>query len=196
MENDLFGPPAAGSAANVTHNLFFGLMPNEATRDRIAEVVAQLQSQQGAPRGRWLKPHRYHLTLHYLGSFQPLRADIVTSAGEAAAQLDCPAFDLVLDQAGAFPRNRVGWLGCGHVDAGLGQLWDSLRLALAKTHVKVEGATRFQPHVTVLRDAQDAMQPGPVTPVQWPVDDFVLVDSQLGSRNVYEVLGRWSLRRG
>lgn len=191
MIQDLFGAPAH-SGAGVTHNLFFGLMPNAATQERMSHAVERLRTRH-ATHGRWLKPHRYHLTLHYLGSFQPLREDLVASAMDAASRVNAARFDLVLDQAGAFPRNRVGWLGADRTDPGLQQLWDQLRQELTRAHVKIEGASQFKPHVTVLRDAKDVLPVGPIEPIHWPVREFVLVDSQLGSRNVYEPLGSWTL---
>ena len=191
MQTDLFSTHSS-SGDGIAHNLFFGLIPDDATCKRMSAAVDHLRSHHG-PHGRWLKPHRYHMTLHFLGSFQPLPEDIVASARVAAAQVRSPAFDLVLDQAGSFARNRVGWLGCAHVDASLHQLWEGLRQALAHVRVKIDGTPQFKPHVTVLRDARDALPPQPITPIVWPVRQFVLIDSQLGSRNVYEPLGSWPL---
>ncbi|HEV8694723.1 MAG TPA: RNA 2',3'-cyclic phosphodiesterase [Lysobacter sp.] len=191
MQTDLFSTPPSGGGG-IAHNLFFGLMPDDGTSKRMSAAVERLRSQH-APHGRWLKSHRYHMTLHFLGSFQPLREDLVANACKAAAGVRSPAFDLVLNQAGSFPRNRVGWLGCAQTDASLQHLWEGLRQALAQKHVKVDGASQFKPHVTVLRDAKDALPLQPIEPIVWPVRQFVLVDSQLGSRNVYEPLGSWPL---
>ena len=191
MQSDLFRKPPSGGAG-VTHNLFFGLVPDGATCKRMSGAVERLRAEH-APHGRWLKPHRYHMTLHFLGSFQPLHADMVANACKAGAGVRSPAFDLVLDQAGAFPRNRVGWLGCAQTDAPVLQLWESLRQALTQARVKIDGTFSFKPHVTVLRDARDVLPSQSIEPIVWPVREFVLIDSQLGSRNIYEPLGRWPL---
>lgn len=192
MHTDLSGKSPHAGSDHLAHNLFFGLMPDEATCKRMGNAVEQLRAQH-APHGRWLKPHRYHMTLHFLGSFHPLREDLVETARRAAAEVRASAFDMVLDQAGAFKRNRVGWLGCTQTDAGLQGLWEQLRQALTRADVKIDGAPRFVPHVTVLRDAHEALATQPVEPIVWPVREFVLIDSQPGGRNVYEPLGRWPL---
>lgn len=190
MQAELFSSHPSGDG--IAHNLFFGLMPDDTTCKRMAEAVDRLRSHH-APHGRWLKPHRLHMTLHFLGSFQPLPEDLVAHARNAASEVQAPAFNLVLDQAGSFARNRVGWLGCSQLDAGLQQLWEGLRQALGKARVKIDGAQQFKPHVTVLRDAREPLPPQPIEPIVWPVRKFVLIDSQLGSRNVYEAMGSWQL---
>ena len=48
---------------------------------------------------------------------------------------------------------------------------------------------------TVLRDARRPLPPTPVEPpLCWPVDSFVLIHSELGARNAYTEMGRWTLR--
>lgn len=190
MRTDRPGKPHAGK--NITHNLFFGLLPDGATRERIVSASERLRAQH-ALRGRWLKPERYHLTLLFLGRFRPLRESLVAASREAADRIRSPAFDLVLDRAGAFTHNGVGWLGCARTDPGLQQLRERLAQSLAERHVEVEDAARFHPHVTVLRDASDVLPPGEIEPIVWPVREFVLIDSQHGARNVFEHAGQWPL---
>lgn len=187
-------PPGVRSRPGdgVTHNLFFGLVPDPVTRERMAGAVARLRAQHEAP-GRWLGPDRYHMTLHFLGNFQRLQEDLVDAARHAAALVRAPPFDIVLDQAGAFPRNRVGWLGMRQANAGLHGLWDSLSEALARVQVRMDRAPHFKPHVTVLRDAREALPVQQVDPIVWPVREFVLIDSQLGRHNAYVPMGSWRL---
>ncbi|GAB3383397.1 RNA 2',3'-cyclic phosphodiesterase [Lysobacter fragariae] len=193
MQTDLFPDPTQrGDNARDTHNLFFALVPDETTCRQMEAVTGDLRTR-GAAQGRWLNPRRFHMTLHFLGTFHPLREDIVAGARKAADGLRESAFELTLDRAGGFARNRVGWLGSATVEPRLQQLWEQLRLALAREQLKVEGASRFVPHVTVLRDANGPLVEQAVAPIHWPVREFVLIDSQLGSRNVYQQLGRWSL---
>jgi 2'-5' RNA ligase len=52
----------------------------------------------------------------------------------------------------------------------------------------------FTAHVTLARDTRRAVGSLELPPIDWPVDDFVLVRSRpspQGSR--YEVIGRWNL---
>lgn len=187
MHQDLFGQGPA-----VAHNVFFGLMPDDATRTRMTEAVASLRERHD-PQGRWLKPARYHLTLHFLGTFAELPEDRIAAAMHAADGLRSPRFELVLDRAGHF-SGGVGWLGSAHIDPPLQQLWEELRQALAREHVATKGHARFVPHVTVLRDARRPLPEEPITPIRWPVREVVLIDSVLGASNEYRPLGRWPLR--
>jgi 2'-5' RNA ligase len=84
-----------------SHRLFFALWPAAALRKRIATTVAGLGD--NAPGGRRLNPDRYHLTLRFLGDFQPLRQSVLDDAIVAAGSIRLPPFDLVLDLAGSFP---------------------------------------------------------------------------------------------
>lgn len=186
MHQDLFG-----SSQPVAHNVFFGLMPDGATRGRMEETVESLRVAHD-PQGRWLKSARYHMTLHFLGTFSELPEDRIEAAIRAAEGLHAPAFDLVLDRAGSF-SGGIGWLGCARTEPPLQHLWDELRQALAREHVSTKGHARFTPHVTVLRDSRKAMPDVPIEPIRWTIHEVMLIDSQLGERNEYRPLGRWRL---
>lgn len=190
MHDDLFAPASGAAHERITHNLFFALVPDDATRDEMAATVALLRSRH-APQGRWLKPARYHMTLHFLGSYSELPSEHVAAACEAAGRVQLPAFDLALDRAGHFAQG-IGWLGC-EADGPLLQLWEELHRALAHARVGVRGHAAFKPHVTVLRDARGPLPMEPIAPIAWPVREFVLIDSLLGERNEYRPLGRWKL---
>lgn len=185
---DLFGSAARPATQ---HNLFFALVPDDAMRRQMARTVEHLRSTH-APHGRWLKPERYHLTLHFLGTFSDLPAERIASACKAAEAVGVPAFDLMLDRAGHFSQG-IGWLGCAQTGAPLQRLWEELRKALAHARIGVQGHAAFKPHVTVLRDARNAWAEQPIEPVTWSVREFMLIDSVLGSHSEYRTLGRWSL---
>ena len=72
----------------MSHNLFFALWPDDDVRARIASAARQLKKAH-APRGRWIEPHRYHLTLRYLGAHAT-----VPDALLAAAQRQLPAHEV------------------------------------------------------------------------------------------------------
>ena len=79
-----------GNDADATpHRLFFALWPDPALRKRIATTVAGLE-RDNAPGGRRLNPDRYHLTLQFLGDFQPLRQSVVDAAIVAADSMRLP----------------------------------------------------------------------------------------------------------
>jgi len=187
MQGDLpgFAPVQA------THNLFFALSPAAATRAAIAAAVEALRAEDD-PRGRWLKPPRYHLTLQFLGTFEQPPADLVARAVAAAAQVSLPTFDFTLDVVGSFgARSMPVWLGCQEPPPALLQLHDALGAALARLGCRTHGTSRLVPHVTILRDAERALRQPLARPIAWHVDEFVLVDSR--PPDPYRVVGRWPL---
>jgi 2'-5' RNA ligase len=176
-----------------SHRLFFALWPAAALRKRIATTVAGLE-RDNAPGGRRLNPDRYHLTLRFLGDFQPLRQSVLDDAIVAAGSIRLPPFDLVLDLAGSFPKAGVCWLGARTAPATMEQLWNELGRAFTSARVQVRSAPAFSPHLTVLRDVRRPLPPTPIQPLSWPVREFVLVDSVSGTHPAYRVLGRWPLQ--
>jgi 2'-5' RNA ligase len=187
QQPDLLAP--VGDEA--VHRLFFALSPDTGLRQRIADVSLQLEREH-APGGRALKPDRYHLTLQFLGDFQPLRPSVVDAARQAADSVRLPAFELSLDHAGSFPGSNVWWLGTHGVAPGLQALWDALGVALARAGVQVKSSQRFAPHLTIRRDVRRQIEPLALEPLRWTVRDFVLFDSMPGEP--YEVLHRRRLQ--
>jgi 2'-5' RNA ligase len=185
--------PLGNDADATPHRLFFALWPDAALRGRIASTVAGLE-RDNAPGGRRLNPDRYHLTLQFLGDFQPLRQSVVDAAIAAADSIRLPGFDLVLDRVGSFPKAGVCWLGASAPPEALRQLWDGLGSALAIARVQVKSASAFSPHLTVLRDVHRPLPSTPIEPLPWPLREFVLIDSVSGAHPTYRLLGRWPLR--
>jgi 2'-5' RNA ligase len=176
------------------HNLFFALWPDEPVRALISSVAESLHSSP-VRRGRWIKPHRYHLTPAFLGEHAALPAALVERACAAAEGVRASAFDLVLDIAGSFGKTRIpGWLGCSAEPPALRALFEELSQALRTQGCRVRGGDRFVPHVTVLRDADQALRADLQTPVSWRVDEFVLIASRTLPPAPYRLLGRWQLR--
>lgn len=194
QQDSLFGP--APTAHPDIHRLFFALMPDAATRERIAGLAPALRQQYGGG-GRLIGAHRYHMTLQFLGDFDALPQAIAERAIAAAQTLHLPAFELSLDRAGSFRNKAVPWwLGCEHPAPGLTELWERLGVALAKAGVRIESGHRAHaPHVTILRDAERALAPTPIEPIVWRVDRFVLVHSYLPAqgRADYTELAAWAL---
>ncbi|RPE81885.1 RNA 2',3'-cyclic phosphodiesterase [Vulcaniibacterium tengchongense] len=189
---DLFPAPAP----QPLHRLFFALWPDDALRAQAAGVAAELRRRHGND-GRLLNPRRYHLTLRFLGDFPgELPASALAGARAAGDAVRAPAFELVLDRAGSFGRNRSipWWLGCAPDHAALQALWRRLGEALAQRRLRdASGHRTLAPHLTVVRDARRALPETPIVPLHWRVDRFVLVHSELGQRNAYTLLGEWPL---
>jgi 2'-5' RNA ligase len=193
-QSSLFGDPAPRERTDL-HRLFFALWPQDEVRAALQAAARGIESAR-QPGGRMIGAHRYHLTMQFLGDFDQLPEDIVERAKTAAAVVNAAAFDLHVNQAGSFKNNSIPWwLGCDRQPAELATLWDRLGVALAKTGVRIKAGHRADaPHITIVRDANAHLHPPvAIEPIVWRVADFVLIHSQLGSRNAYNVLGQWSL---
>jgi 2'-5' RNA ligase len=190
--SELFPARAAPARPGGAHRLFFALWPAQPVRDGIAATVDRLARTYTFD-GRRLRPDRYHMTLQFLGDIPPdQREDVVARAGAAAAEVDSPAFDLVLDHAGGFPNARVWWLAPASAPDGLRQLWDALGVALLHAGQKPKASPGFSPHLTIVRDVGTRLASTPIEPVRWRIDRFVLIDSQ--PPKPYKVVGDWALR--
>jgi 2'-5' RNA ligase len=175
MQQSPLLPEADGPASH----LFFALCPDAALRESIVGVVETLEL--GQPMGgRALHPDRHHLTLQYLGEFQPLPPSLVEAAKAAATKVCVPGFELLLDQVGSFPGSRVGWLGPRAIPQGLSRLWHALDNALASAGVQVRSSAAFKPHLTIRRDVDRLIVSSPIDALRWPVRDFVLIESRPG----------------
>lgn len=173
--------------------MFFALWPDAATRAAIAAATANLEPGLGG--GRRIAPHRYHLTLPFLGEHPADCAAVVAAARRAAAFVRAPAFELVLDRAGSFPiATAPCFLGCRHAAPALHALWDGLENALAAEAVPVRASRERVPHVTVLRGAKPPWPDTPLSPpIRWAVRDFHLLRSDLQGGFAYDVLAGWPL---
>jgi 2'-5' RNA ligase len=187
MQNELPGL----EPVRAVHNLFFALSPPASTRASIAAAADALRTAEASV-GRWLKPPRYHLTLQFLGEYAHVPADLLARAIESAAQVTLARFSFELDIVGSFGARRMPlWLGCSEIPAELLRLHEALGKALARHACRTHGATRLVPHVTILRDAEQALHRRLSEPITWRVDEFVLIDSQ--PPDPYRVVGRWPL---
>jgi len=183
--------PGGGRApSRVSHNLFFALRPDEGVRDRIEAVARQLKGEL-APAGRWLKPHRYHMTLCYLGAHAHVPDELIANALSAGDGVRAPAFAFDLDVAGSFANPSIPWwVGCRETSPALAVLWDAISAGLSSHS---GGDAHRVPHVTILRNADRRLPQTSIAPIPWSVDDFVLIDSLIGPEPKHTVLRRWRL---
>ncbi|KZC34560.1 MULTISPECIES: RNA 2',3'-cyclic phosphodiesterase [Rhodanobacter] len=188
---DLLGGNNAQPAE--VHRLFLALLPDAATRAQLAQAAAALRSGQPGLRARWVKPARYHVTLHFLGDHASLRQDVVAAATAAAQRLRTPSFEWVLDQAAGFRgRQPPCILRSASVPAPLQQLWHELRHALLLAGQGRRLEAGFTPHVTLAYSHGVVLDATPVAPLVWPVDRVALLHSVVGQAD-YHVLAEWPL---
>lgn len=187
---DLFGAPTPAPR----HRLFFALFPNDRERERIAAIAGALHD--GMPRARWIRPQRYHLTLHYLGESEGRREDLIARALDAAAGFHADAFAVELDHLRALgnPRRPALALAASRVPAELERFWRGLQERLIRAGALRQAGRGFVPHLTLAYvDPEPAL--ATVAPVVLRPGEFHLIHSVEGQAD-YETLGRWPVGGG
>ena len=154
--------------------LFFASWPPPAVAKALAQWAREAQQGCG---GRATREEAIHLTLAFLGEADPQGALAKARAARGRAT------SLMIDTARYWNHNRIVWVGPGKVPPELAELARTL------------GETReFAGHVTLLRKARPPAQLPPLLPLEWPVREFLLVNSNLGPEGPsYEVLERFAL---
>ncbi|HUX30578.1 MAG TPA: RNA 2',3'-cyclic phosphodiesterase [Thiobacillus sp.] len=168
-----------------TLRLFFALWPDDATRAALNRAGKWLHQHWG---GRRMRADTLHITLAFLGSTPAGQLDALAACAD---MVRTDAFELVLDQAGYWRHNRIGWLGVNQTPQHL-ELVGALNTALQGGGFAVD-ARPHVPHVTLLRNSAGG-EALPCEPVHWPVRDFVLVVSRREADGMhYDVIRRWPL---
>ncbi len=166
--------------------LFFALWPDDKTRDALYRTGKWLHKHWG---GRLMRRDTLHVTLAFLGSTPVERLEALMACADA---VQGDSHELLLDQAGYWLHNRIGWLGASALPSQYTELVAHLNGALASAGFPVDTRPHV-PHVTLLRNTVG----GDVTacdPVDWTIGDFVLVKSVTDPEGArYEVLRRWPL---
>ncbi|MGD0116161.1 MAG: RNA 2',3'-cyclic phosphodiesterase [Dehalococcoidia bacterium] len=125
-------------------------LPPEAL-DALGRIQAELR-ERGAGRLRWVRPEGIHLTLKFLGSVAPDRAQRVADA-LAAAIVEPFTLALRFDRLGSFGgrmRLRVVWVGLEGDVEELAALAETVEKALRPLGFPRENRP-FAPHLTLAR---------------------------------------------
>jgi 2'-5' RNA ligase len=174
------------AAAPDTLRLFFALWPDDATRDSLDRTGKWLHQHWG---GRRMRAGTLHITLAFLGSTPAEQLEALVACADTVSS---NAFELVLDQAGYWRHNRIGWLGASQTPPPYIELVGALNAGLRGAGYSVD-ARAHVPHVTLLRNSVGGEVPE-CEPVCWPISDFVLVASRRESDGMhYDVIRRWPL---
>jgi len=180
------GQTESSPAQPDTLRLFFALWPDDATRDALNQAGKWLHQHWG---GRRMRADTLHITLAFLGSTPVSQLEFLFACAEAV-QTD--AFELVLEQAGYWRHNRIGWLGARQTPPQHVELVGALNAALQAAGYSVDTRPHV-PHATLLRNSAGGEVPE-CTPVHWPISDFVLVASRREDDGMhYDVIRRWPL---
>ncbi|HVB47419.1 MAG TPA: RNA 2',3'-cyclic phosphodiesterase [Burkholderiales bacterium] len=169
--------------------LFFALWPPAPAAAALARWAAETQRETG---GRVARSETIHLTLAFLGEVEDQRLQSALAAGQAAGGAP---HSLSIDQVRYWEHNRVVWVGPRETPVPLGALAGALRTELLREGFALEKRS-FQAHVTVIRNARAPGARPPFPVIAWPVEEFVLVRSELsGDGSDYECVERFALGR-
>ncbi|SAK73941.1 2'-5' RNA ligase [Caballeronia glebae] len=184
--------PARERSERLTDSLFFALYPDAAAAARIADLAARLRIGHKL-RAKAIPADRLHLTLHHLGAFAGVPADVAAQARAAASQIALPSIDVTLDRIESFSGRRAkrALVLSGDVTESLDALEQTLGAALQAAGIVLSRHPHFAPHVTLLYDEHRVARQC-VEPIAWTAREFALVRSLLG-KSQYEVLARWPL---
>ncbi len=158
--------------------LFVAIVPPDAVKDAAA----------GFPSAEGVKPVRreqLHLTLRFVADFPE---DAIDGLVDRLSRIDAPRFELAVGPWGRF-GHRVAWLAVAP-EAPVVALADAVDAAVRVEPSVPRRDQPFRPHLTVARLAKfspvrarqllDAAPPLP--PLTWPVEELVLVRSQLSNQ--------------
>jgi len=177
-------------AAEATRRIFFALWPE-------AAVARQLHALGGAAHavcgGRRMRLDTLHMTLAFLGDVDAARFDAACAAADEIAQkLGAGDTPMLIDRLAHWKHNHIVWAGCDEAPAAVGALAVELAAALRQRGFQLDSRP-FAAHVTLLRNARCGGELPPMAAFEWPVRDFVLVQSQLDPAGAqYEIVRRWA----
>lgn len=154
--------------------LFFASWPPEEAAEALVRWAREARRACG---GRIARRESVHLTLAFLGDANP------EAAMAHARSIRLPGTTLCIEQARYWVHNRIVWVGPVRTPPELAALSRELGEARA-----------YEAHVTLLRKARAGAPLPPLPAVEWPVREFVLVNSTLSAEGPsYDVLGRYAL---
>ena len=164
--------------------LFFALWPDDRLRASLERLGIDLAAR---AEGKAVPAAKVHMTLAFLGE---VPADRFPAATDAASRVPGEAFELMLDEVGAFRPARVAWAGSSAGHPALTALQSRLAAELRTEGFELESRP-FAAHVTLVRRISRPVAREAVKPLAWRARDFALVASNTG-KGTYEVKRSWS----
>lgn len=171
---------------DVTQRLFFALWPGAEVREGLARLSRQHAGKTGKP----VRVENLHITLAFLGPVGlPVRECIEAGADTVQGR----SFTFVLNQMGWWPRPRVLWTGPSEVPEALSSLVGDLKQLCQNCGLEPERRP-YRAHLTLARKVGKAPRSQAIEAIQWPVNEFCLVQSRtLPTGAEYAVLRTWPL---
>jgi len=174
-----------------TRRIFFALWPDPAVAQALDSLAAAAHAVCG---GRRMRRDTLHLTLAFLGDVDAAQFDVARAvADEVSHKVGAGGTALRIDRLACWKHNHIVWAGCDSVPDAVAELAEQLGTGLRQRGFKLDRRP-FAAHVTLLRNAQCGGDLPVPAAFDWPVREFVLVQSRLGPDGArYEIVGRWPL---
>jgi 2'-5' RNA ligase len=169
--------------------LFFALMPDEASANRLARFAEDFIREQDLV-ATPIKPNRLHIALHHLGARKRSSGSLLYGAKLAGQAVAAAGLTLSFDAVG---RLSCGVLGLTSSDKALAQVHESLGALLAKNGLRA--VTPRPPHIVLAQCAAN-LPLTVMTPLTVSVTGLALLRGEgTAYRNNFQVLRRWPLNR-
>lgn len=162
------------TASETRQRLFFALWPAPELQRELAERGREAL---GNRRARRVPAANLHVTLAFLGEVD---ADFRACAEAAAARVTAAPFTLSLDRLGYWGRRGLLWAGPSAQPEAVERLAADLNAVLADDCGHDPDRRPFRAHVTLARKVPKMPGRMAIEPLEWPVERFVLVASELG----------------
>lgn len=176
------------SDSEATQRLFFALWPPPEVQGALARRAREALD---GRRARLVPQENVHLTLAFLGEVD---AGVREGAESVARTVRSRAFNLTLDRLGYWARRGLLWAGPAHPPAEVADLADGLGRGLSEVCGLERERRTFRPHLTLARKAPKLPSRTVIEPVEWPVERFVLVASELDHGGpAYSIVAEWTL---
>lgn len=164
--------------------LFFAVWPPAKTARVLADWAREVARDTG---GKATAESQIHLTLAFLGEADP------NKAFNAANRVRGSPHALPIDDTHYWSHNKIVWVGPKSMPPALGDLASQLQRALAGQSFVLEKRP-FAAHITLLRKARAPQSLPPLPAVEWPVSEFLLMQSSVSSKgSAYKPLERFPL---
>lgn len=145
--------------------------------------------------GGIVAPEQQHVTLHALGEYPELPAELVARACRSGAAVAMEPFEIEFDRAQGWGTEArlLALTGGTNGMRGLRRLQRAVAEAMVDAGLGAQIRRSFRPHVSLLY-GDKPLAPEAIEPIRWTVEELLLVESLSGA-GVHRVLGRWPLVR-
>jgi RNA 2',3'-cyclic 3'-phosphodiesterase len=161
--------------------LFFAVWPPAESARALAQWARSVERDAG---GKPTAQDKIHLTLAFLGGVEAQKAIA------AAKRVKAARHELAVEQARYWRQNSIVWAGPREAPQPLLDLVERLKLELYRAEYILERRP-FAAHVTLLRKARPPKSLPPLPAIQWPVGEFLLMQS---AGSAYQPLARFELQ--